>query len=93
MSEKICLHSVVRGKVQGVWFRASTREQALSLGLCGWVRNLPSGEVEVLAIGPKAKAQALESWLHQGPSKAEVQEVSTEEQELPSVEHLDFKVI
>ena len=55
---------IVRGKVQGVWFRASTREQAERLGLDGHARNLGDGSVEVIAIGDAEALDALERWLH-----------------------------
>ena len=80
MSEKLCIHCIVSGRVQGVWFRASTREKAQELGLTGWVRNLPEGQVEVLACGSKEKLKQLHQWLHQGPRMAKVEEVSYEEQ-------------
>ena len=65
----------VRGKVQGVWFRASTRAQAERLGLCGHARNLVDGSVEVLAIGDADAIDALERWLHVGPPLARVDAV------------------
>lgn len=63
---------LVGGKVQGVWFRASTREVALRLGLRGYARNLADGRVEVLASGEAIAIEALASWLRQGPSAARV---------------------
>ena len=54
---------LVGGKVQGVFFRASTREQALKLGLRGYAKNLPDGRVEVLAEGDERALNALERWL------------------------------
>jgi acylphosphatase len=63
---------IVSGKVQGVWFRAATRERALALGLTGIARNLDDGSVEVHAIGDDAAIDALEKWLWQGPPLAEV---------------------
>lgn len=65
----------VSGKVQGVWFRASTREQALGLGLRGYARNLADGRVEVLAAGPEEALDALDRWLHRGPPLARVDAV------------------
>lgn len=67
---------IVRGKVQGVFFRASTREQALKLGLRGHAKNLPDGSVEVLAAGGAESIGELEAWLRVGPPKARVDAVS-----------------
>jgi len=69
---------LVSGKVQGVWFRASTREQALVLHLQGFARNLPDGGVEVVALGEEEALDALEAWLRQGPPLAEVAQVRRE---------------
>lgn len=69
----------VGGKVQGVWFRASAREQAVRLGLRGYACNLDDGRVEVLAIGDDAAIAALEDWLWQGPRLARVQDVARED--------------
>lgn len=68
----------VAGKVQGVWFRASTREQALALGLRGYARNLGDGRVEVLAVGEDAALERLALWLRHGPPMARVDEVLRE---------------
>ena len=69
---------IVSGRVQGVFFRAWTREQAESLGLGGWVRNRPDGTVEVLAQGDPDKLAQLEGRLHEGPA-AGVSSVEREE--------------
>ncbi|GHC08145.1 acylphosphatase [Thermomonas carbonis] len=69
---------IVRGKVQGVWFRASTRDEAARLGLSGHARNLADGSVEVLAIGDAAVIDALQRWLHAGPPLARVDTVFRE---------------
>lgn len=63
------------GFVQGVYFRATTREQARQLGLTGWVRNCPDGSVEVVAEGEKEPLDSLVAWCHQGPLGAEVERV------------------
>lgn len=63
---------VVSGKVQGVFFRASTRQQALQLGIHGYAKNLSDGRVEVLAIGDTEAVSRLERWLWQGPPAARV---------------------
>lgn len=67
-----CRRCVVSGRVQGVWFRASTRDRARQLGLRGWAVNLPDGRVEVLACGPAQAVEALRLWLRQGPELAQV---------------------
>ncbi len=69
---------IVRGKVQGVFFRAGTREQAHRLGLCGHARNLADGSVEVIAAGDAQALDALEAWLHEGPPSARVERVERE---------------
>jgi acylphosphatase len=66
---------LVSGKVQGVFFRASTREQALRLDLSGSARNLADGRVEVIAAGDAEAIEALERWPRQGPPSAKVIEV------------------
>ncbi len=71
----ICRRCVVAGKVQGVWYRASTQRQAQALGITGYARNLPDGRVEILACGEAAALQRLQDWLWQGPPAAEVTDV------------------
>jgi acylphosphatase len=70
-----CIRCLVSGRVQGVFFRASTRERAQVLGLNGRVRNLPDGRVEVMACGPQAALESLQHWLWQGPSQSKVSDV------------------
>ncbi len=70
---------IVRGRVQGVFFRRATMDEARGLGLTGWVRNLPSGEeVEIVAEGPRRNLQMLWAWAHTGPEGARVQDVTEE---------------
>jgi acylphosphatase len=69
---------LVRGKVQGVFFRASTREQARELGLRGIARNIADGSVEVLAAGSGEAVDALGRWLAHGPPQARVDDVQRE---------------
>ena len=66
---------LVRGRVQGVRFRAATRDEALRLGLSGHARNLADGSVEVLAAGEDASLASLQRWLQRGPPLARVDEV------------------
>jgi acylphosphatase len=72
----ICVRFVVSGKVQGVFFRASARDQAQRLDLCGHAKNLADGSVEVIACGDDANIEALERWLQTGPAAARVESVS-----------------
>ena len=65
----------VEGRVQGVFFRASTREQATELGLRGYARNLHDGRVEVLAVGDVQALERLAEWLKHGPPHAHVTRV------------------
>jgi acylphosphatase len=67
-----CAKFIVSGRVQGVFFRASTRTEALRLGLNGYAKNLVDGSVEVLACGDAAALEELEGWLHSGPPAARV---------------------
>jgi acylphosphatase len=70
-----CLRCHVSGRVQGVWFRAATQEQARRLGLNGHAHNLADGRVEVLACGEQEALAMLNAWLWQGPSGARVDKV------------------
>jgi len=76
--QKICVRCYVAGRVQGVFFRASTREQAQNLGVAGYARNLPDGRVEVLACGPASAVDRLRDWLRDGPPSARVTGVACE---------------
>lgn len=71
-----CARFRVTGRVQGVFFRDSTRATAQRLGITGWVRNLPDGAVEVLACGEPAALDGLEEWLWRGPDQARVEDVA-----------------
>ena len=67
--------AVVRGYVQGVYYRRSTVEEAQALGLAGYARNLSDGSVEVVARGSRARLEQLIDYLHRGPSLARVTDV------------------
>lgn len=82
---EICVYARVSGRVQGVWFRHFTREQALANGLTGWVRNLPDGRVEALLCGEERAVRHVEAWLSQGPELANVAEVVSEERPIEEV--------
>jgi len=75
----------VAGRVQGVYFRASTRQRATELGVTGHARNLADGRVEVLACGSPSAVEQLCEWLWEGPPTARVTEVTVEEVSLDEV--------
>lgn len=75
----------VAGRVQGVFYRASTRQKAHELGCRGYARNLPDGRVEVLAVGEPQAVHALIEWLWQGPPAAHVTAVEVVEVTLEEV--------
>jgi len=68
----------VAGRVQGVFFRANTREQAQRLGLTGYARNMADGRVQVLACGAPEAVARLKDWLRSGPPSARVTGVACE---------------
>jgi acylphosphatase len=71
------VHCVVRGRVQGVFFRASAQREAKRLGLTGWVRNLADGSVEIVVEGEDEQVRELLQWAQHGPSAARVDRVDT----------------
>ncbi len=73
-----CLHVIVSGIVQGVNFRAHTRERARQLGLMGWVRNRDDGTVEVTAEGPRRALEQFADYLQHGPPASHVSGVQIE---------------
>ncbi|RME24719.1 MAG: acylphosphatase [Deltaproteobacteria bacterium] len=78
MSEPVSMHLYIEGRVQGVFYRASARDEARRLGLSGWVKNLPDGRVELLAEGPRDRLEQLLAWCRQGPPAARVDDVTVE---------------
>jgi acylphosphatase len=89
-----CAKFIVTGRVQGVFFRASTREEAHRLHLTGYAKNLSDGSVEVLACGNDAAIEALERWLHVGPTAASVANVTRSEYSTADAEELtSFRTI
>ncbi len=73
--DNIRVRLIIYGRVQGVWFRDSTRTEAMGLGVTGWVKNRRDGGVEVVAEGPEDKVKQLVAWCHHGPSYARVTDV------------------
>ncbi|MCX7807083.1 MAG: acylphosphatase [Deltaproteobacteria bacterium] len=71
------IHLIIRGRVQGVYFRASAQREAKRLGLTGWVKNRPDGAVEIVAEGEEEPIKEFLSWAQHGPSTARVDQVET----------------
>ncbi|MHC1598363.1 MAG: acylphosphatase [Candidatus Methanofastidiosia archaeon] len=87
-----CIRIVVKGKVQGVYYRDSTMAKAQSLGIVGWVRNLSNGDVEAMAMGKEEDLKKIIDWMWEGPTAAKVYEVLVFE-EKPIDKFETFKVI
>ena len=90
-STKRRVHVFISGRVQGVFYRASTMDLAVRLDLTGWVRNLPDGRVELVAEGPDDKLKELISWCWQGPPYSRVDHVIVQEDD-PTGEFTRFSM-
>ncbi|MGA9341917.1 MAG: acylphosphatase [Rhodanobacteraceae bacterium] len=86
-----CARFIVSGHVQGVYFRASARTEALRLGIGGYARNLADGRVEVMACSEVAALDALQTWLRHGPANARVESVIRED--LPEQTLVGFRAL
>ncbi|OGQ86479.1 MAG: hypothetical protein A2464_03755 [Deltaproteobacteria bacterium RIFOXYC2_FULL_48_10] len=84
MTQKIRIRVKVMGRVQGVYFRAGTKNEADRLGLKGWVRNQPDGSVEAVFEGEPATVFQMADWCRKGPSPAQVDQVQAETQKTVS---------
>ena len=85
------MHVIISGRVQGVFFRAYTRETALALKLTGWVRNLPDGGVEAIFEGEDTSVQTMLEWCKKGPPHAIVKKVDSAEESYTG-EFRDFRI-
>jgi acylphosphatase len=74
-SEYIKVHLIISGKVQGVYFRKHTQDVSLQNYVCGWVKNLPNGDVECVLEGLKSNVDKVIRWCHQGPPNSRVDNV------------------
>lgn len=81
----------IKGKVQGVWYRASAHRKAVSLGLSGFVRNMPDGSVYAEAEGPPESLQAFINWCWKGPELARVEGVDVQEGNVQGFEQFDIR--
>jgi len=86
------LQLVVRGRVQGVYFRAATQREARRLGLSGWVKNRSDGSVEILAEGEEVAIRELYGWAQKGPSAARVDRVDTRWRSFAG-EYAEFRIV
>lgn len=91
MNGKKTVHVIIRGKVQGVFFRMETLHAAERVGVKGWVMNRPDGSVEALFEGDSENVDALLKWCRKGPPAADVKDVSVEEKPYTG-EYLDFTI-
>ena len=86
-----CVQLGIYGRVQGVYYRASTQKKAQSLGVLGWVRNCDDGSVSVLAVGEQSELDELILWCHEGPTYARVDRVSVVwKEEVPDFSTFDI---
>jgi len=86
-----CVHVYIKGRVQGVFFRAATQQEAEDLNLTGWVRNMPDGRVEAVFQGEDKNVDKMLRWCHSGPPAARVEEVLASEEPCQN-EFNDFTV-
>ena len=80
MSERVTRRLRVHGRVQGVWFRESMRQEAARLAIAGWVRNRLDGTVEALVQGEPAAVEAITAWARRGPRDAQVRKVEASDE-------------
>ena len=86
------VHVTISGRVQGVWFRASTRDKAEQLGITGWVKNTIDGDVEAVFEGEEECVQEMINWCHQGPPHSKVENVEIKKQQQTSNVFDDFSI-
>ena len=88
---KIAKRVIISGRVQGVFFRANTKQKAEQLGITGWVRNTSDGKVEAIFEGDENSVKEMISWCRHGPSLARVDNINIKENKATS-EYTDFKI-
>jgi acylphosphatase len=92
MADKVRVHVLIEGRVQGVFFRACTRDEARARGLAGWVRNRADGRVEAVFEGDKAVVENMLAWCRKGPPYSYVDHVEIAWQPYQG-DLLDFRVV
>ena len=80
METNVRTHVIISGRVQGVFFRAETQQEAIRLGVCGWVRNRADGTVEAVFEGDARSVEKAIEWCHQGSPMARVTDVRVQQQ-------------
>lgn len=80
METNVRAHVIISGRVQGVFFRAETQQEAIRLGVCGWVRNRADGTVEAVFEGAARSVEKAVEWCHQGSPMARVTDVRMQQQ-------------
>ena len=88
---KTNVHVIIFGRVQGVWFRSSTKQKAEQLGVNGWVRNTKDGRVEAIFEGEENSVKSLLEWCHNGPPLAKIEKVEVNNQS-PTNGFYDFSI-
>ncbi|MEM1169571.1 MAG: acylphosphatase [Cyanobacteria bacterium P01_H01_bin.35] len=88
--EFIHAHVLILGKVQGVGYRFSTLQTAVSLGINGWVKNLPDGRVEAVFEGREEVVKKMINWCYQGPKSAVVQDVLVKYEQVEGIEGFEI---
>ena len=84
-------HFLVKGKVQGVFFRANTKTKAEELGIRGWVKNTAGGDVEIVAQGSTDQLKIFEEWCRKGPARARVDDFYSDETDAEEFD--SFKIV
>ncbi len=85
------VHLIVKGKVQGVFYRATAKKTAHEHGITGWVQNTDEGHVEIVASGSQQALEKFIEWCRQGPSRAKVTGVETNEKEEQLFDEFEIK--
>jgi len=91
MADRVRAHVFVTGKVQGVYYRATTRDTADEHGVDGWVKNLDDGRVEAVFEGPESEVESMVEWCHTGSSRARVDDVAVEYENPAGVDGFEIR--